>query len=259
MITKSSIISALKASGLGGDRPVFIHSNLAFFGVCEGACSMDAISELYLECLLKVAGAGATLVFPMFTYSFGDDKEEKIFDPSKLVKGMCPMGNWLLSGEAGERSLDPMLSVLCYGKDEKVLASFDDDHCFGEASLWAKLHNSDAVICNLNFDSGSTYLHWVEKQVNVPYRNDVVLSGLVKTKKKFLRRNIVYYGRDLGAPNSSPDFRDYHKLCVDTGVSKCIRLGRGQIVTQSCRDAKSLIMRMISTKPNLLIAGNQTN
>jgi aminoglycoside 3-N-acetyltransferase len=256
MITKSAIISALKASGLSGARPVFIHSNLAFFGPAKGVCSMGAISELYLECILKVAGPGATLVFPMFTYSFGNDKKEKIFDPSKLVKGMCPMGNWLLSGEAGERSLDPMLSVLCYGQDEKALASFDDDHCFGEASLWAKLYNSDAIICNLNFDSGSTYLHWVEKQAEVPYRKDITFSGLVKSKMKLLRRNIVYYGRDLDFPNSQPDFRDYHNLCVDTGVSRCIRLGRGQIVTQSCRDAKSLVMKMISAKPNLLIAGN---
>ncbi|MDB3892544.1 AAC(3) family N-acetyltransferase, partial [Alphaproteobacteria bacterium] len=200
----------------------------------------------------EVIGPNGNLILPMFTYSFGQDKEDKIFNPSLRAPGMCPIGNWLLLKGEGDRSLDPMLSVLCYGNEQSHLAAFDDDHCFGVKSIWAKLYETDAMICNLNFDSGSTYLHWVEKKLNVSYRQDISLSGHIKLKNQTYSATVTYTGRDLGAADTEANFVDYHDLCVNTGKSTITPLGRGTIVSQSCRDAEALLARTLPQEPFLL-------
>jgi len=255
MISPSQLIQALEAAGLSRGSTIFCHSNLAFFGAFENCESISAIAEMFFDSIIDVIGDEGNLVCPMFTYSFGSDKTEKVFDISQNAHGMCPMGNLLLQKGIGVRSSDPMLSVLCFGKDQQRLAEFNEKICFGPNSIWAKLHELDALICNFNFDSGSTFIHWVERELKVPYRQDVELKGTIKTLSESYHETVIYSGRDLNDVASSAHFEEYHMRCLEARVSKKVPLGRGQIVSQRCQDAYTFIGRLLQSDPGILTIG----
>ena len=155
----------------------------------------------------------------------------------------------------GYRSLDPMLSVVSIGEKSRQLTSNIDTHCFGSNSIWSRLYDEDALICNLNQDSGSTFLHWVERQYQVTYRKDISMSGHIFDGSYMQPCSIVYTGHDLNDSSSSASFSYYHKRCVEDGISKKTSLGRGQIVSQSTRSAKAYLYRLLDTHPSILTQG----
>lgn len=252
MISRSDIIGTLHEAGVDQGMIVFSHANIAFFGRVEGAGSMDDLIRIMLDCFAEVLGPDGTLILPVFTYSFGSDKDEKVFDMQKSLSTTSGMGNWLIASGTGARSADPMLSVVARGGKAEVMTADVDRVCFGGESIWARLHAEDALICNLNLDSGSTYLHWVERENGVPYRSDIPMSGTVIDNGEAHAAEIVYSGRALDDPQAVAKFEAYHSACIEQGVSKQISLGRGQIVAQSARTAKDFLENQLAERSYIL-------
>lgn len=256
MITRSDITAALVAAGVERGMTVFSHANIAFFGRVEGARSMDDLIQVMLGAFAEVLGPDGTLVLPVFTYSFGSDKAEKVFDRQHTLSTTSGMGNWLVTSGQGARSSDPMLSVVATGGKAEALTANIDPVCFGADSIWARLHTDDALICNLNLDSGSTYLHWVERELGVPYRSDVAMAGTVIDRGRERRTEIVYTGRDLHDHSTIAKFETYHTACIESGISRRVPLGRGQIIAQSTRQARIFLAEQLAERPYLLTARN---
>ncbi len=212
------------------------------------------MTALMLESFAEVLGPDGTLVLPVFTYSFGSDKEEKIFDLQSSLSTTSGMGNWLITSGNGARSADPMLSVVATGGKAQALTADIDTVCFGSESIWARLHAEDALICNLNLDSGSTYLHWVEREVGVSYRSDIPMSGTIIDNGQARAAEIVYSGRALDDPEAVPKFEAYHAACLAHGVSTGVPLGRGQIVAQWARATKDFLESQLHEHPYILTA-----
>lgn len=254
MISRSDIIAALVAAGVQPGRTVFCHANIAFFGRVEGAATMDDLIRVMLGAFAEVLGPDGTLVLPVFTYSFGSDKAEKVFDLQHSLSTTSSMGNWLITSGTGARSADPMLSVVATGGRARTLTDAVDAICFGPDSIWARLHDEDALICNLNLDSGSTYLHWIEREIGVPYRSDIPMSGTIIDQGVARARDIVYSGRALEDAQAVPRFEGYHAACLTHGISTVVPLGRGQIVAQSARAAKDFLVGQLAQTPYLLTA-----
>jgi len=256
MITRSDIVSALSDAGMQTGMTVFSHANIAFFGRVEGAGSMDDLIRVMLDCFVEVLGPDGTIIFPVFTYSFGSDKDEKVFDLQHSLSATSGMGNWLISSGTGARSADPMLSVIAVGGKAEALTHAIDPICFGPDSIWARLHAEDGLICNLNLDSGSTYLHWIEREAGVSYRSDIPMSGTIIDQDKACAADIIYSGRALDDPQAVPKFEAYHTASLEHGISKRIALGRGQIVAQKARDAKGLLTELLQHNPYIMTAGH---
>ena len=257
MITSNDTKNALRLAGVRRGMTVFSHSNIAFFGRIENASCMDDLVRFMLDCFLDVLGPDGTLVLPVFTYSFGSDKADKVFDLQTSLSKTSAMGNWLVTSGAGRRSADPMLSVVAMGSKARELTADIDPVCFGPRSIWARLWDEDALICNLNLDSGSTFLHWVERELGVSYRTDIPMSGTVIDSGRSQEAHVIYTGRDLRDPGASASFESYHRACVEQRMSKVTPLGRGQIVSQTARDAKSFLEVLLKKHPYLLTLRHQ--
>ena len=50
--------------------------------------------------------------------------------------------------------------------------------------LTPNIFPNNKVFCNLNFDAGSTFVHYVERSLKVPYRFDKSFSGIFRRKGK---------------------------------------------------------------------------
>lgn len=252
MITQKDIVIALKDAGLEPGMTVFSHANIAFFGRVEGAASMDDLIRIMLGAFQTVLGPDGTLLLPVFTYSFGADKKEKVFNVQETLSTTSGMGNWLVTSGAGARSADPMLSVVATGGKAEELTSAIDPVCFGVDSIWARLHAEDGMICNLNLDAGSTFLHWVERELGVSYRSDIPMEGTIVENGNSRHAGVTYTGRDLKDPLASPRFEAYHRSCVEAHSCTVVGLGRGAIVSQSARTAFRHLQSLLEEHPFIL-------
>ena len=115
--------------------------------------------------------------------------------------------------------------------------------------------NVGGKFCNINFDAGSTLIHYVEKKLAVPYRYDKAFSGIywdesgVASEKEFI--HFVY---DLNKPDDGPEFSGFNRRAKAAGLAQTTNLGKGQLMCISAKDTFSLIWRTLPEDPYFLTA-----
>ena len=95
---------------------------------------------------------------------------------------------------------------------------------------------SDGIICNLNFDSGSTFIHFVERELQVPYRWDKPFTGKLVNRGIEEERVFYHFVYDLAKTNHQPDFTKFDKESKDAGLTKQANLGKGTVLAISAKE-----------------------
>ena len=136
---------------------------------------------------------------------------------------------------------DRLFNIAVDGPLSDTLTQHLDNECFGLNSFWHRFLFQEGKFVNFNFDAGSTFIHYVEKQLNVPYRKDRLINGM------------VYFSRDLNDPSASPRFERFDHLAREQGLVQTAKVGRGSIVSITAKDTYRLITEQIRIEPNFLI------
>jgi aminoglycoside 3-N-acetyltransferase len=240
------LTSALAALPLEPGDVLFCHSNLGFFGRMEGIGSAAALCPVFLEEMLARVAPGGTLVVPTFTYSF---PRGEIFDPGATPSDMGVFSEWVRKQPNAIRSRDPCYSVAAIGADAERLAhdvstnSFDDDSFFG------RFARGNGKILNLNFDAGSTFVHFVERKLNVPYRFDKMFSGVIRENGVDVIAASTIWVRYLSDDALEAAFEGFDEAARAEGLFVVKSLGRGQLGAISALATSDLIARTIRRRP----------
>ena len=250
--THEDITKALADVGIKRGDNLFIHSNIGFFGRLKGASTSDDFYTIYKKAIFSVIGEEGTLVVPTFTYSYCWRKE---FDKNNSP-GVCGfMSEKVRCDPDALRSDDANFSVAAIGKNAKFFTENAPEHSFEENSFWGRFLKTNGIICNFNFDSGSTFLHFVEKRLRVSYRYDKKFSGTTisggTTKEGFF----YHFVCDHSKPEDMPNFEKFDQLAKRRGISRTANLGKGQIVAISARDTFNLVRDQLKSDPRFLLEG----
>lgn len=255
--TPSDLLSALEKCGVKEGSNVFCHSNIGFFGRLSGGETASAACGLILSAFMDLIGESGTLVVPTFSYSFGSDKKERIFDPAVTPSACGMFSEYVRLSACAERSCDPMFSVAAVGA---LAAQFTDGscrECFGEDSFWSRFLQAEGMIVNLNCDAGSTFIHFVERRLAVPYRQNRPMKGYLVENGVKTSHEVDYFARRLDDYDATPSFIKFDKIARERGVVKTCRVGRGAVVAISAADTLALIEGSLPCEPFLLtILGN---
>lgn len=258
MIDKNLVIQVLKDAELKSGDIIFIHANLALFGRIKNVSSNNELYKFWLDIFTEYLGHDGTLALPAFTYSFNSIDNSGHFDVRELPK-FSGMAHYAIENNLDyERSLDPMLSVICFGKYAEEITKEVDSNCFGSDSVWARLLSKNAKLVNLNLDSASTFLHYVERLNQVDYRNDIKMVGSIKGLNRIsTKREISYYGRiNRASSYSKENFYDYHELVTKVGINKRFTLGRGVINVSKFSEIAEFTSHHLKQNANFLINGD---
>jgi len=251
--TKKDIIDALIGVGLHRGDNIFNHSNLGFFGILKGAKDKNDYCTSFKNAIFDVIGTEGTLVVPTFTYSFCWNK---VYDKEK-TEGLCGIfSEFVRKNSSSFRSDDANFSVSALGKNAKFFTDNIPSNPFEKNSFWDRFFSRDGKICNFNFDAGSTFFHYAEKQIGVPYRYDKPFAGKSLIEGKLVTKTFYHYVRDPKNPDVYPDFTKLDKKARELGLAKVANLGRGQVVCISVKDTFNLIKKEIIKNPNFLIKGS---
>ena len=197
---------------------------------------------------MEVLGPEGTLTVPAFTYSFSNGK---IFDPDQTPSDCGIFTEMFRRHPNGMRSEDPHVSIAAIGKKAKMLTQNVPENAYGPDCFWERFYLQNGKICNINFDAGSTFIHWVERQLQVPYRFDKSFQGIFQKDGKQETRSGTIWVRHLKS-ETLPQFQSFDFLAREKMYYRTAKVGRGFFGVISSQDTYHLIQEMIPSRPWLL-------
>jgi aminoglycoside 3-N-acetyltransferase len=139
--------------------------------------------------------------------------------------------------------------VAATGSTVDVALSVAENSFDFRASFFARFSSLGGKVLNLNFDAGSTFVHFVERELHVPYRFDKTFVGTIKYVlglKRVVRSTIwVRYLDDA----LEAEFTAFDRLARERGMFQTERLGRGEIGVISAADTYKLIEETLPKRP----------
>lgn len=195
-ITSHDLLRTLESVDSNKSRILYIHTGLSF-GIPNPDVPKNDILEILLQIILELKVP--TICVPTFTFSFCNGE---IFDLERSRSKMGSLNEYIRKHPHAIRSIDPLMSVALLGED-KDLAEGIGHESIGENSTFSKLHNRDNVrflFLGVRLGDCFTYMHFIEKFLNVDYRYDREFIGKMivndrsyeDTYKLFVRyRNII--------------------------------------------------------------------
>lgn len=246
---------ALRKAGLKKGDTVFTHSNIGYFGVPEEGSSPDIIFNTILGAFFDVIGPKGTLAAPVFTLSFC---KQQAFDPDNSVSFCGAFSERLRKHPGALRSLDPLFSVAALGARAKQLTENVSQECFGRDSFWDRFLKAGGVFCNMNLDAGSTFAHYVEKCLNVPYRYDKLFPGRIVKNGREEKSAAVFFCQDMSNPDTVAAFEKFDALARKKGKVRSAPIGRGAVTAIKAKDTYDLIAVALKKDPWLLTEAGKT-
>jgi aminoglycoside 3-N-acetyltransferase len=252
--TRADFAAALRAVGVRAGDVVFSHSNVGLFGRCADGTTAAAVVGTILGAFDDVLGPAGTLAVPAFTYSACRGEP---FDPARSPSTCGAFAEAVRQSPGAHRSHDPIFSVAAVGARAAALVADVPPECFGPDSFWDRFLRADGIVCNLNLDAGSTFLHYVERRGNVPYRYDKVFPGTVVLGGQPRGRSAVFYCHDLTDPQSVAAFEPFDACARARGIVRTAPVGRGALVACRATDIVAVLEDEFRTRPLLLTAGGE--
>ena len=252
--SKNDIQDALIKVGIQKGDCVLVHSNLGFFGKLESAKSSTEYCNAFFESIMEIIGANGTLIVPTFTYSLCWNQ---IFDVENTKTSDCGMfAEFVRNIPETIRSKDGIHSVAAIGTDAKFLTEKAPEHSFGKNSFWERFLNKNGKICRFNLNADfNTFIHYVEKELDVSYRFDKKFTGTMIVNNKKIQKTNYHFVRDLDDANTIPDLSKLENTMEKMNMVKKINLGKGQIICMYAKDVFQTIKNEIQKEPNFLTKG----
>lgn len=192
-----------------------------------------------------------TLIVPTFSYSFCN-KEDFDLDNTPSICGMFT--EWIRTNTKCTRSEDANFSITAIGDKNDFFTKNSPSHSFGKNSFWERFMKSGGKFCNFNLDPASTFVHYVEKFLNVPYRFDKEFSGVFIKNNKQFNKSFYHFVREL-KPKYEPQFEKFNLSAQKNLLVKTSNLGKGQIVCITALDSFYLIKNELEKDPFFLVKG----
>lgn len=169
------VYNALRAVGAHDCDTLFMHSDIMFGKLAAGVKRNDLLAELYS--VLNELGV-KNLIVPTFTYSFCN---HEVYDVKNSRTSMGALNEFIRRQDGRKRTLDPLLS-LSVPEDISTLFNTSGQHSLGQGSGLDVLHNMDGVkflFFGARMGNCFTYVHYVEKMLDVRYRFDLPFDGTI--------------------------------------------------------------------------------
>lgn len=247
--TEADIIEGLKSIEADKCDILFVHTEVAF-----GMPNVDLKRKQYLDVLydsLLALNVG-TLIFPSFTYSFCNNEN---YDVRNSKTSMGALIEHIRKKDGVKRSLDPLLSMIAMGKNENIVEGDVGNHSLGKNSVFNRLHNCDNVkflFFGADFAEYFTYVHYVEKMLEVPYRFDKAFSGKIIDYDGNEYEDIHYIHTQCGGVKLKNYQQMKEELIADNKL-KTAKMGNSEIAAISEADAYNAIYNRISKNINSFV------
>ncbi|MCR5688374.1 MAG: AAC(3) family N-acetyltransferase [Lachnospiraceae bacterium] len=249
--TREDVLACLRKIGvLSGDN-LFLHTNIGFFGRMEKVSSADELCEGIYSALKEAVTPEGTVVLPTFSASFFHNE---IYDPAVSSTDCGLLSEYALKQSDTIRSYDPNFSVTAWGRLAEEYTKCPAHESFGKGSFWDRFLESGGKLVCMNYDCGSTFVHFAERMCSVPYRYNKAFNGTIRLPDGTLLRDYAVHYVFEGEKDY-PTFDRLDRKCRERGICHTADLGRGTVLAIDIKQYYALICECIKEYPRFLTAG----
>ena len=224
---------------------VLLHSNIGGLYQYENEITLQNC-DLFLKIILKLIANKGTLLIPTYNYDF---TKGGLVDRKTTKSEVGKLSNTLLKKYYKFRTFAPVFSHLVFGDLRDRIFKCDYKEVFGNQSIFSLIHKKNfKIICFCCSVSTITFLHFIEKKLNVKYRKNKFFEGYINSKKKL---KIKYF-----AGIKKIDYRIKEKnllKLIDGKKFKVENFGRFKVYSVNSKYLYDLIKKQIKKQNNYLI------
>lgn len=244
------VLKTLKSIGADDCEALFIHSDV-FFGNPPADFNRKEYLQIFYKILLELK---VSIIVPTFTYSFCNNED---YDVRKSKTSIGALNEYIRKQEGRYRTLDPLLS-LSVPMDMMGRFSVISEHSLGKGCGLDIIHEMGGVkFLFLGAKQGEcfTYVHYVEKMLNVPYRYDQPFEGTIidYDGHRFEKRQYIHthcYGVKI-----PPNYDYFEEELIAKGLVRKSRLGNSYVSCLCEKDAFNEIGSRIKNDPYYFVQG----
>lgn len=249
-ISSESIYETLKEVGADDCETLFIHSDIAF-GLLKKCIRRNELLQVLYD---QVASLGVkNLIFPTFTYSF-PNHEDYYVESSKTSMGA--LNEYARKLNYRFRTDDPLLSVSVPVSLKELFGNVGN-HSLGEGSALDIVHHMDGVkflFFGAEMADCFTYVHYIEKMMEVPYRFDMSFSGKVIYEDGTMKERIQSIHTQCAGVTLPAKYDYFENEMEEKGYLKKKRVGDKYISCLDEKDAYRAIKEKIEHDINYFLA-----
>lgn len=253
---RTALSEAITASGVDAGDVLFCHSNVGFFGRPDCDMTPAGLGQMVVDAVFDVIGDDGTFVVPTFTYSFAKGQD---FDPANTPSVCGMLTDFVMNHPVARRSDHPDFSVAAIGARAGELTTDVPPNAFGADSFFERFEKSNGKVCNFNFDAGSTFVHYVERTMKVPYRYDKKFFGNIVIDGESTPSHSINFVHDLNEPLLVAAFEPFHERAVETDAATVVPIGRGNVCTLSATGVREVIENALADTPFFLTVAHSAN
>tara|TARA_B100001063_G_C16776116_1_gene565520 strand:+ start:1724 stop:2491 length:768 start_codon:yes stop_codon:yes gene_type:complete len=244
---QSKIIKCLKSLGIKKNDVIFCHSRMVFFNNFN-IKNPKKICEIFLNSFLKTLGKKGVFSLPIFTY---DHAKKKIFDKNNIKTNCGILSDYILKKRNLKIYPDPNLAVGIF-EQKKFFSCLKNYDPYNENSFFSKLSKRNGKICFINTGPTSTFIHYIEKNLNVHYRYNKKFKGKILIKNKIKNFNSYLFVKKKKIKNSHPTLK-FEKIVNKSKKIKIKKFDGGFISVISANNYKEIIEKTIQKDKNFFI------
>lgn len=197
---------------LKADDIVFISSDIKSFALKAKAERKSVDINSFIEKLQSILTNG-TIIIPAYTDYL---KDGDTFDYLKSKPSTGAISNKVFKRKDFKRTLDPLHSVLVWGKHSEDILKLKDESTFGENSIFGYLHrqNCTFLFFDVHIVKSLTFVHYVEERLKVPYRRYYKWTIFTKVKDQITKTPVKFHTRKKGVVT---DFEELNATLIGQG------------------------------------------
>ena len=186
----SSIKNLFKSLKIKKNDNLLIHSNV--FPILKNFGLNNSYKlEKFIEIAKKVIGNNGNILIPAYNYDFF---KGKIFDPKNSPSQVGYFSNFLLKKNKYSVTRNPVFRHIVIGRIYKKIKKLDDFELFGKNSVFELiLKKNFKIMCFCCSPNNMTFIHYIEKKLNVKYRYEKEIDGKLFLNKKIKKKRIKYF------------------------------------------------------------------
>ena len=240
VISTQTFINAMRPYVQQGDT-VSVEMDIMVFGkLYDSTIPKKDFLDGIFSIFSALVGPSGHIVLPSFSYSWGMDKKEKIFDIQNTPGKVGTFPEFFRKNINCSRTLDPMFSFLICGQRSEELASINKSS-FGKGSVYEKMLNENAKLISFGLKQyDPTFVHYVEQYFDenmqkIDYRYLKKFEGTIIDKGVNYQSEHYSFMRYPG----SEWFFSEKKLVQDlkkTDRLVSLKIGNASVDISSCAD-----------------------
>jgi len=229
---------------------VLVHADSTAIREMSSLSWSDALN-LLKNCFLNILGTSGTLIVPTFNWDFCQGKPY-IHEKTRSQVGMFT--NNVLNDSRSIRSFHPIYSFAGIGAKKYEILNNVPNSSFGKDSVFDRLYKFNAKIILLNFDLGTSFVHYVEQRIGVDYRYLKKFTGSVTKEGVTHDDSFDFYVRRLDY-DVDVNLSRLHESLYSRGKMKCSKMGGKYNLKQfNCNDIYNLIEEKLKNEPYFLLS-----